>query len=171
MGVLPGIFGGGVPPISPNPDPISDQKMPFPTPVFRPGLKNPYPFSDRTLYVIKHSICISANGSQRNKDEQVKLRQLLASVAGKKNNFISIRERSPDNHNQFQTNMFKIYTRFQTKTAQKPYTLGWHIPIYLIWGSTPPPPTTGKQKKKTQNGKFSPCRNRGAALFSKMNFF
>ena len=38
-GVLLGIFGGGVPPASPNPDPISDQKMPFPTPVFRPGLK------------------------------------------------------------------------------------------------------------------------------------
>jgi len=36
-GVLLGIFGGGVPPTSPNPDPISDQKMPFPTPVFRPG--------------------------------------------------------------------------------------------------------------------------------------
>jgi len=31
-GVLLGIFGGGVPPASPNPDPISDQKMPFPTP-------------------------------------------------------------------------------------------------------------------------------------------
>ena len=34
-GVLLGIFGGGVPPASLNPDPISDQKMPFPTPVFR----------------------------------------------------------------------------------------------------------------------------------------
>ena len=34
-------------------------------------------------------------------------------------------------HTQFQTKMFKIYTRFQTKTAQKPYPLG-HIPIYLI---------------------------------------
>ena len=55
-----GIFGGDVPPASPNPDPISDQKMPFPPPVFRPGLKSPYPFSDLTLYVIKHSICISA---------------------------------------------------------------------------------------------------------------
>ena len=37
-GVLLGIFDGGVPPASPNPDPISDQKMPFPTPVFRPDL-------------------------------------------------------------------------------------------------------------------------------------
>ena len=37
-GVLLGIFGGGVPPGSPNPDPISDQKMSSFTPVFRPGL-------------------------------------------------------------------------------------------------------------------------------------
>ena len=40
--------------------------------------------------------------------------QLLALVAGKKNKFISFRERSPNNHTQFQTKMFKIYTRFQT---------------------------------------------------------
>ena len=58
--------------------------------------------------------------------------QLLAPVAGKKNKFISFRERSPNNHTQFQTNMFKIYTRFQTKTPQKPYPLGRHIPVYLI---------------------------------------
>ena len=46
--------------------------------------------------------------------------QLLAPVAGKKNKFISFRERSPDNHTQFQTKMLKMSTRFQTKTAQKP---------------------------------------------------
>ena len=55
-GVLIGIFGRGVPPASPHPDPISDQKMPFSTPVFRQDLKNPYPLLDLTL----HSICISA---------------------------------------------------------------------------------------------------------------
>ena len=44
-GVLPGILGGGVPPVSPNPDLISNQKMSFPTLVFR-HLYNPYPFSD-----------------------------------------------------------------------------------------------------------------------------
>jgi len=38
VGVLLGIFGGGVPPASPNPDPVSDHKMPFPIPVFRPDL-------------------------------------------------------------------------------------------------------------------------------------
>ena len=37
-GVLLGILGGGVPPSSPNPDPISDQKMSFSTPVCRPDL-------------------------------------------------------------------------------------------------------------------------------------
>ena len=36
MEVLLGILGGGVPPGSPNPDHISDQKMSFSTPVFRP---------------------------------------------------------------------------------------------------------------------------------------
>ena len=44
--VLLGILGGGVPPGSPNPDLISDQKMSFSTPVFRPDLYNLYPFSD-----------------------------------------------------------------------------------------------------------------------------
>ena len=37
-GVLLGIRGRGVPLGSPNPDPISDQKMLFSTPVFRPDL-------------------------------------------------------------------------------------------------------------------------------------
>ena len=37
-GVLLGILGGVVPPGSSNPDPISDQKMYFSTPVFRPDL-------------------------------------------------------------------------------------------------------------------------------------
>ena len=31
-GILLGILGGGVPPGSPNPDPISDQKISFSTP-------------------------------------------------------------------------------------------------------------------------------------------
>ena len=37
-GVLLGILGGGVPPGSSNPDPISDLNMPFSPPVFRPDL-------------------------------------------------------------------------------------------------------------------------------------
>ena len=37
-GVLLGILGGGLLPRSPNPDPISDEKMSFLPPVFRPDL-------------------------------------------------------------------------------------------------------------------------------------
>ena len=37
-GVLLGILGRGVPPSSPNPDPISDQNIQFSTPVVRPRL-------------------------------------------------------------------------------------------------------------------------------------
>jgi len=44
-----GIFGGGMLLASPNPDPISDQKMPFPAPVFRPGLKKYIPVFRRDL--------------------------------------------------------------------------------------------------------------------------
>ena len=37
-GVLLGILGEGVPPDSPNPEPILDQKMPFSSPFFKPDL-------------------------------------------------------------------------------------------------------------------------------------
>ena len=46
---------------------------------------------------------------------------------------------SLENYTRFQTEMGKVYTRFQTKTAQKPNPKGRHIPIWLILGSTPPP--------------------------------
>ena len=36
--VLLGVLGGGVPPRSTDPDPISDLKMALFTPIFRPGL-------------------------------------------------------------------------------------------------------------------------------------
>ena len=35
--------------------------------------------------------------------------------------------------------MAKIYTLFMSKTGEKPYPLGPHIPIQPIQGSTPPP--------------------------------
>ena len=37
-----------------------------------------------------------------------------------------------ENHIQFQIKMGKVYTRFQTKTGQKPYPLWRHIPMRLI---------------------------------------
>ena len=44
------------------------------------------------------------------------------------------------NHTQFQTKMGKVDTRFQTKTAQKPNPLGWHLRIYALYNGVPPPP-------------------------------
>ena len=56
-GVFPRICGGGggVPPGNLNPDPISDQKMLFSTPVVRPGFLNPSPFSGLVKVEIKLS--------------------------------------------------------------------------------------------------------------------
>ena len=42
------------------------------------------------------------------------------------NTFIQSRS-SLETHTQFQTKMGKVYTHFQTKTAQKPYLLGRHM--------------------------------------------
>ena len=42
-----GMFGRGVPPGSPSPDRISDQKTLFSRPVFRPGVLNPYRLSNQ----------------------------------------------------------------------------------------------------------------------------
>ena len=54
--------GGGVPPGSPNLDPISDRKMLFFTPVFRPGLReNPYPFSDLAFKIMSSYLDENSN--------------------------------------------------------------------------------------------------------------
>ena len=42
------------------------------------------------------------------------------------------------NHTRFQTKMGKVYTRFQTKKAQKPYPM--HTYIAYITEYPPPPP-------------------------------
>ena len=39
-----------------------------------------------------------------------------------------------ENHTRFQTGVGKVYTRFQTETAQKPYPLGRQLPYWLIQG-------------------------------------
>ena len=40
---------------------------------------------------------------------------------------------SLENPTPFQTQMDKVCTRFQTKTKQKPYAMGRHIPVWLIY--------------------------------------
>ena len=49
-GVSLGIFGGRVPPGSSNPDPISDQKMSFSRPVFRPDLFSDLAFRQKLCH-------------------------------------------------------------------------------------------------------------------------
>ena len=57
------------------------------------------------------------------------------------NTFVHSRS-SLKNHTRFQTKMGEVYTRFQTKTAQKPYHWEWHIPkIYILYKEVPPPPS------------------------------
>ena len=42
---------------------------------------------------------------------------------------------SLENHTRIQTKIGKVYTRFQTKKAQKPHLLGRHTPIWqYLWG-------------------------------------
>ena len=40
---------------------------------------------------------------------------------------------SLENPTRFQIKMDKKYTRFQTKTEQKPYAMGRHLPVWLIY--------------------------------------
>ena len=54
---------------------------------------------------------------------------------------------SLENHTRIQTRVGKVYTSFQTKTAQKPYPLGWHIPKRQIKKSTLPSPAQGYRMK------------------------
>ena len=57
-GVPLGFLGRGVQPGSRNHDPISDRKVSFSTPVFRPGLQNPYPFSDLEMVSKRYITCL-----------------------------------------------------------------------------------------------------------------
>ena len=63
-GVFLGILGGGVPPDSPNPDPISDQKMSFPHP-FSPWAQKFIPFFRRTWAEIMSSL-VRSERQQKN---------------------------------------------------------------------------------------------------------
>ena len=63
---------------------------------------------------------------------------------------------SLENHTRFQAKMGEDYTRFQTKTAQKPYLLERHITIWFTKGSvlTPTPLPPGKIQVCTSSTLF-----------------
>ena len=137
-------FRGGVPPGSPNPDPISDQK--FAATDFRGQVCKWVPFSDLEV-VTKHNI-------QSCLQRQI-MSFFLPRLACQQKDFLKIHFKfaynllfllhsfwsafiqycSPlENHIWFHTKMGKIYTCFETKTAQKTHTYMAYITEY------PPPP-------------------------------
>ena len=67
---------------------------------------------------------------------------------------------SLENHTRIQTKIGKVYARFQSKTAQKPYPWGRYIPVRQMYVCTAPPPPGGisldeitwEDRKLTANG-------------------
>ena len=112
-GLLLGILGGGVPPDSPNPNPISDQNLSFFTPVPRPGPKNPYPFSDLASKKLRHHYL----------DQNSIKKDFLTSIS---NSHI------PLSFLPIPVLNGQSGYPFSYQTAQKPNPLGQHIPPWLI---------------------------------------
>ena len=122
--VLLGILGGVVPPGSPNPDPILDQKMSFSL----TRHQTPRWSQNATLHVYKkQKLCHHCWDENRNKrflKIHFELHFLSYSFGIETMNTLIYKRSSYVN-----------YTRFLTKTAQKPQPfrpLGWHIPMWLI---------------------------------------
>ena len=135
-GILLGILGGGVLLCFPNPDPISDQKLLFSTPDFRPGLKAEI-----------MSPLLRLEGKQKNSSKVFRIRIFLClsySFGTEMINYMFIHShRSLESHTQFQIKMGKVYTRFQTKYSigPKPIPFGVaHTYIVDIKEYSPSPP-------------------------------
>ena len=136
---LLGILSGGVPSGSSNPDPISDQKMSFSTPIFRPDLLNPYPFSD--LAFRQKLSYRYLDQSANKKIPQIHFEFAYFSFSYSLgietiNTFIHSHS-SLENHTRFQTKMSKVYTVFRPKWRKNPTR--WSGPyLYSLYeGVTP----------------------------------
>ena len=120
-----GILSEGVPPSSPNPDPFSDQKMSFSTPVFRPGIQ---------------AEIVSSLLKLECKQKLLQMHfvfVLLFSIS-----FLFIFETmfykhtfrsSLENHTQFQTKMGKVYVPIFLPKRPKNHTLWGSTYLYGLW--------------------------------------
>ena len=120
--------------------------MSFFTLVFRPGFYNPYLFSD----LASKKLCHHFLDKNSNKKRFLKINFEVAHFSFFLDSFgiemmttFIHSHSSLENRTRFQTKMGKVYTCVQTKTAQKPYPLGQHIPTWLTWGSFTPSPAPG----------------------------
>ena len=147
--VLLGILGGLCRPVLQILSLFQTKKYHFLPPFFRPGLYDPYPFSD--LEAVTKRIITCSNKTEimspllRLKPQE---KDFLKSTSNSHitllflfNSFGIETTKTFLNHTRFQTKMGKVY-------AQKPYPLWRHIPISngLYKRSTPPPPTWGLAK-------------------------
>ena len=127
LGILGGGKGGGCRPVLQALNPISDQKMSFSTLVFRRFQTWP---SSRSYVIITY---IRAQTKNSSNPFRIRIFLFRSYSFGIETTTTLIRSRNTlENHTQFQIKMGKVYTRFQTKMAQKPYPLGLHIPVWLI---------------------------------------
>ena len=128
-GILLGILGWGVPPRSPNSWPNFRPKYSVFHTRFQTWPLKSIPVSDLCCTVITLRISNDELVKFSSNDIFWILLFLYFSFSVEKTNMFIRSRGSLENHIQFKTIMAKIYTRFQTKTAQKLYPLGRHITI------------------------------------------
>ena len=102
-------------------DPISDQKLSFSRPVFRPELQNPYPFSGLAF---RQKLCHHYLDSVRKKKNSSDAFQIRIFLLPSYSFGIETINKFIRSHSTLEN-----HTRFQTKTAQKLDPMGRHIPI------------------------------------------
>ena len=127
-----GILGGSVPSGSPNLDPISAPKMSFFTPTWSSGRFSLFHTRFQTWFLrnyVYHYLDQNANKihfefAYFSVFIQLELKLMFQPVISSKP--------LPHSRPKWPQSPGNAYTRFQTKTALKPYPLGWHIPTWLI---------------------------------------
>ena len=120
-----GILSEGVPPSSPNPDPFSDQKMSFSTPVFRPGLQ---------AEIVSSLLKLECKQKILQMHFVFVYYFLFHSYSFLKQCSTSIHSRSSlENHTQFQTKMGKVYVPVFLPKRPKNHTLWGSTYLYGLW--------------------------------------
>ena len=136
-----------MPPGSPNPDPISDQKN---VRILHTRFQTWRWSQNVTLHVyIKQKLCHHWRDQRLKRQQKYFLKSIsnshvtlsFPSLGIETTNTLIHNRSSVVNHTRFQTKMGKVYNRFQTKTGQKPFSAAQTYMAY-IRVYPPPPPLT-----------------------------